>query len=115
MAMQFLLAAIRRTSGGSGSSNGCSWRFDAVDSSGRPGHGQAVSEAFGNVIAGGRTHRVLVVDNSLSMGYTTAGASRFQDAKKVAAQIVRDSRPGDAVSLIKMAPRRWLSAIPPPT
>jgi hypothetical protein len=59
-------------------------------------------EAFGNVIAGGRTHRVLVLDNSLSMGYTTAGTSRFDQAKAVATQIVKDSRPGDAVSLILM-------------
>ena len=59
-------------------------------------------EAFGNVIAGGRTHRVLVLDNSLSMGYATAGTSRFDQAKTVATQIVKDSRPGDAVSLIMM-------------
>ncbi|MGC8642567.1 MAG: BatA domain-containing protein [Isosphaeraceae bacterium] len=59
-------------------------------------------EAFGNVIAGGRTHRVLVLDDSLSMGYSTAGTSRFDDARKVAIQIVKDSRPGDAISLIMM-------------
>jgi Aerotolerance regulator N-terminal/von Willebrand factor type A domain len=59
-------------------------------------------EAFGNVIAGGRTHRVLVLDNSLSMGYATSGTSRFDEAKEVAARIVKDSRPGDAVSLIMM-------------
>src|SRR5271157_3899097 len=33
-------------------------------------------ESFGNVIAGQRTHRVLVLDGSLSMGYTTGDKSR---------------------------------------
>jgi hypothetical protein len=72
-------------------------------------------EAFGNVIAGGRTHRVLVLDNSLSMGYATAGTSRFDQAKAVATQIVKDSRPGDTVSLIMMgSPARVVIGDPSP-
>jgi hypothetical protein len=59
-------------------------------------------EAFGNVIAGQRTHRVLVLDGSLSMGYTSAGTSRFDQAKAVAGRLVKDSRQGDAISLILM-------------
>ena len=49
-------------------------------------------EAFGMVIAGRRVHRVLVLDASLSMGYTSAGTSRFDQAKAVAAQLVKESR-----------------------
>ena len=59
-------------------------------------------ETFGAVIAGRRTHRVLVLDNSLSMGYTSAETSRFDQAKSLAAQLVKDSRSGDAVSVILM-------------
>jgi hypothetical protein len=59
-------------------------------------------ETFGAVITGRRTHRVLVLDNSLSMGYTTAELSRFDQAKTLAAQLVSDSRSGDAVSVILM-------------
>jgi Aerotolerance regulator N-terminal/von Willebrand factor type A domain len=59
-------------------------------------------ETFGAMIAGQRTHRVLVLDDSLSMGYTSGESSRFDQAKALAAQLVKDSRPGDAVSVILM-------------
>jgi von Willebrand factor type A domain/Aerotolerance regulator N-terminal len=59
-------------------------------------------ETFGAVIAGRRTHRVLVIDASLSMAYTSGDSSRFDQAKALASQIVKDSRPGDAVSVILM-------------
>jgi hypothetical protein len=59
-------------------------------------------ETFGAVIAGRRTHRVLVLDSSLSMGYTSGESSRFEQAKVLAAQLVKDSRSGDAVSVILM-------------
>src|SRR5262245_13431115 len=59
-------------------------------------------ETFGNVISGRRTHRVLVLDGSLSMGYATGGATRFDQAKALAVQLVKDSRPGDVISLIMM-------------
>ena len=59
-------------------------------------------ETFGAVIAGRRTHRVLVLDDSLSMGYTSGESSRFEEAKAVASQLVKDSRGGDAISLILM-------------
>lgn len=72
-------------------------------------------EAFGNVIAGRRTHRVLVLDGSLSMGYTSAGTSRFDQAKLLAAQLVKDSRQGDAVSVILMGePPRVIIGDPSP-
>ncbi len=59
-------------------------------------------ESFGMVIAGRRVHRVLVVDASMSMGYTSGGTSRFDQAKAEAAQLVKESHPGDYISLILM-------------
>jgi hypothetical protein len=59
-------------------------------------------ESMGAVIAGRRVHRVLVLDASLSMGYTAAGTSRFDQAKALAAELVKGSRQGDAVSVILM-------------
>jgi Aerotolerance regulator N-terminal/von Willebrand factor type A domain len=70
-------------------------------------------ESFGNVIGDRRTHRVLVLDNSLSMGYATGDKSRFDQAKDVATQLVKDSRQGDAISLITMgAPPKVIIAAP---
>ena len=46
-------------------------------------------ESLGAVIAGRRVHRVLVLDASLSMGYTAAGTSRFDQAKALAAELVQ--------------------------
>ncbi|MFI5459266.1 MAG: BatA domain-containing protein [Isosphaerales bacterium] len=64
-------------------------------------------ETFGAVIAGRRTHRVIVLDASLSMGYTSGESSRFDQAKAFASQLVKDSRGGDAISIILMgAPPR---------
>jgi hypothetical protein len=60
-------------------------------------------ETFGTVIAGRRTHRVLVLDSSLSMGYASGETSRFDQAKALAGQLVKDSHRGDAISLILMA------------
>jgi hypothetical protein len=59
-------------------------------------------ESLGVVIAGRRVHRVLVLDASLSMGYTAAGVTRFDQAKTLAAELVKSSRPGDAVSVVLM-------------
>ena len=72
-------------------------------------------ESFGNVITGRRTHRVLVLDGSLSMGYSSGGASRFDQAKALAAQIVKDSRQGDAISVVLMGqPPRVIIGDPSP-
>jgi von Willebrand factor type A domain/Aerotolerance regulator N-terminal/Beta-galactosidase trimerisation domain len=59
-------------------------------------------ESFGAVLPGSRTHRVIVVDGSLSMGYKSGESSRFDQAKEVAGRLVKDSRRGDAISLILM-------------
>lgn len=49
------------------------------------------------------THRVLVIDASLSMGYRAGGKSRFERAKEIAARIVDESPPGDGFTLVVMA------------
>jgi hypothetical protein len=59
-------------------------------------------ESFGAVIAGERTHKVIVIDGSLSMGYRSAELSRFDEAKAVATQIVKVARGGDSISVIMM-------------
>ncbi len=55
------------------------------------------------LLPGQRTHRVIVLDGSLSMAYTTAEKSRFDQARALAAQLVRDTRGGDALSVVLMA------------
>lgn len=54
------------------------------------------------VLAGRRTHRVIVLDGSLSMDYAVGGATRFDRAKEVAAQFVKEARKGDVISLVMM-------------
>ena len=67
------------------------------------------------IIAGQRTHRVLVLDGSLSMGYATAGATRFEQAKTLASRLVRDARRGDAISVVVMGdPPRVVIGDPSP-
>jgi hypothetical protein len=67
------------------------------------------------VIAGRRTHRVLVLDGSLSMAYTVADVTRFEQAKTLAVQLVKDARRGDAISVVLMAdPPRVVIGDPSP-
>jgi hypothetical protein len=54
-------------------------------------------------LAGRRTHHIVVLDGSFSMGYRVAGRDRFQRAKEVAAAILEDAAQGDAASLVLMA------------
>ncbi len=63
-------------------------------------------ESYGAVLLGRRTHRVFVIDASLSMNYTAAERSRFDQAKALAARLLSESRRGDAASII-------LSGAPP--
>ncbi len=61
-------------------------------------------ESMGAIaLPGQRTHRVLVLDGSLSMAYATSDKNRFEQAKALAAQLVRDSRRGDVLSIVLMA------------
>ncbi len=48
----------------------------------------------------GRTHKVLVIDGTFSMGYKPADRSRFERAKQLATQIVEESPQGDAFTLV---------------
>lgn len=64
-------------------------------------------------VAGGRTHKVLVIDGSYSMAYRAADQSRFERAKSLAARIVDESRQGDGFTLVLMAsPPRVLVGTP---
>ncbi|HVX63663.1 MAG TPA: BatA domain-containing protein [Pirellulales bacterium] len=65
------------------------------------------------LVAGQRTHKVLVIDGSYSMAYKAADQTRFQRAKELAARIVEDSRQGDGFTLVLMAePPRVLVGTP---
>ncbi len=60
-------------------------------------------ESLGAVaLPGQRTHRVLVLDGSMSMAYVPADKSRFDQAKSLAGQLVRDARRGDVLSIVLM-------------
>ena len=48
----------------------------------------------------GRTHKVLVIDGTFSMGYKPGDRSRFEHAKQLATQIVENSPRGDAFTLV---------------
>jgi hypothetical protein len=64
-------------------------------------------------MTGAATHRVLVLDGSYSMAYKSGGASRFEQAKELAARIVDQSPQGDAFTLLLMAaPPRMVVATP---
>jgi Aerotolerance regulator N-terminal/von Willebrand factor type A domain len=67
----------------------------------------AVAEPYGEqLVAGGASapaHKVLAIDGSLSMAYSSDSASHFDRAKKLAADLVRNSRAGDTFTIIFMA------------
>ena len=52
---------------------------------------------------GGHVHRVLVFDGSYSMAYKPADKTLFDRAKQLARQIVEESPPGDAFTLVVMS------------
>ncbi len=58
--------------------------------------------------AGQRTHKILVVDGSFSMGLKDGDGTCFDKARSLAARIVRESSGGDGFSVVLMAapPRR---------
>ncbi|MCZ7648156.1 MAG: VWA domain-containing protein [Planctomycetota bacterium] len=60
----------------------------------------ALQEGMG--LLGGRAsiHRVIVLDNSYSMGLQVGGQTLFEKAKKLATQLVEDLNPGDEVDLL---------------
>jgi len=50
-----------------------------------------------------RTHRVIVIDTSFSMGYTTGGESHFDRARRMARQIADAAGSGDPLNLVRIA------------
>jgi len=72
-------------------------------------------ESYGAVLLGKRTHRVLVIDGSMSMNYAAADQSRFEQAKAFAGRLLRESRGGDAASVVLMGePPRVVIGDPSP-
>jgi hypothetical protein len=51
----------------------------------------------------GRTHRLLMLDDSFSMSYQGGGASLFEQAKEIARRIIRQSAPDDVFTLALMS------------
>ncbi len=62
-----------------------------------------IERAGAALTPGGRVHRLLVFDGSYSMAYKPADKTRFDHAKEIARQIVRDSPQGDAFTLLLMS------------
>ncbi len=56
-----------------------------------------------DLLRGQRRHWVLVLDGSMSMDYRPTDTPRFDQAKEIARRLVKDSRQGDALSVIVMA------------
>jgi hypothetical protein len=57
----------------------------------------------GSLAGGGQTHTVLVLDGSFSMEYRRQERTRFEAAKKMAIEVVENSRQGDGFTLVLMA------------
>lgn len=72
-----------------------------------------IQEAGLAFVPGQRTHRVLVIDGSYSMGYKPTDTTRFDRAKELAARIVKESPQGDGFTLVLMsAPPRVVVGTP---
>ena len=60
-------------------------------------------ETFGEYFrAEGPRHRIIVIDATFSMGYTSNDRTRFDRAKELARQVASTSRQGDALQLVRM-------------
>jgi hypothetical protein len=103
-AMQFLLAALRKNSQRLRIQQ---WLLLALRTLLIALVVLAVAEPYGeNLAAGGASmpaHKVLVMDGSFSMAYRDGETSRFDRAKTLAADLVRNSRAGDSFTVIQMA------------
>jgi hypothetical protein len=64
--------------------------------------GPYLEQAATPFLTGRPTHKVLVIDGSYSMAYRAGDKSRFERALEVAADVVDQSREGDAFTLILM-------------
>lgn len=61
------------------------------------------------------THRIIVLDASLSMGAQPDEITRFERGKQLARQIVAAARPGDALNLVRIAETTSPAVIRRPT
>ncbi len=61
-----------------------------------------ILDKYRPILPGQRTHRVIVLDGSLSMGYAAADQSRLDQAKALAQRLVKESRSGDSHSVVLM-------------
>ncbi len=67
------------------------------------------------MFAGQRSHRVLVIDGSMSMNRKLTDQTRFERARTLARQIVKEARRGDVLSVILMGdPPRVIVGEPSP-
>ncbi|HVX10214.1 MAG TPA: BatA domain-containing protein [Pirellulales bacterium] len=55
------------------------------------------------LLAGGRTHKLFVIDASYSMAYKVNDKSRFDQARELATRIVTESSQGDGFTLVLLA------------
>ena len=63
-----------------------------------------IAETLGEYIqTEGPRHRIIVIDATLSMGFTPNGNTRFERAKQLARQIVSSAKPGDAINLVRIS------------
>lgn len=104
-AMEYLLAAIRQSSRRLRLEQ---WLLLAVRTLLVVLVVSAVAEPFFersplSLLTGQRTHRVLVMDVSYSMGYKPTDKTRFDQAKEIASRIVEESPQGDGFTLVLMA------------
>jgi hypothetical protein len=69
---------------------------------------RVLPDRAGGVGLGGRTHKILVLDGSLSMGLRTGELTCFERARALALEVLRDASGGDGFSVVLMAapPRR---------
>ena len=62
-----------------------------------------IKELSRKFLAGARTHRVLVLDGSMSMAYRSADKTLFDQVREEAVEIVRQANEGDGFTLILMS------------
>jgi len=114
-AMEFLLAAIRKQSRRVRIEQ---WILLAVRTSLIVCLVLAVAEPYLEragltAASGARTHKLLVIDGSFSMGYKPTDKTRFDRAKELASQIVDESSEGDGFTLVLMSdPPRTIVGTP---
>lgn len=103
-AMQFLLAAMRKNARRMRLQQ---WLLIAVRTLIIVLVVLAVAEPYGTRIlagAGGTPqHKVLVIDDSFSMGFQAGQESLVSQAKRLAASVIRDSRTDDVFTVIRMS------------